>query len=196
MTMLPLDRDWLCHEPGGTIRYDGDRPRALLAGSFNPFHEGHRRLAETASRQLGVPVGFELSIQNVDKPALSAEEIRRRLDQFAGFAPVWLTRAPTFEMKARLFPQVILVVGSDTAERIVAPRYYPDGAAGRDRSLDVIRSQGCRFLVAGRTSATGKFLSLDDVPIPAALRNLFKAIHEREFRVDLSSTELRNRQGS
>lgn len=191
--MLPPDRDWLCQEPCGTLRAEGALPSAVLAGSFNPLHDGHRRLAEVAAKKLGRLVAFEMSIRNVDKPDLDPDEISRRLTQFRDVAPVFITRAPTFEEKAKLFAGAVLVVGSDTAERIAAPRYYGNSIARRDRSLAIIREHACRFLVAGRTSAAGGFLTLGGIEIPAPFNELFEPIEEHEFRVDLSSSELRGK---
>ena len=75
-------------------------PLALLPGSFHPLHRGHTVLAAVAAARLGVPVHFELSVTNADKPELPRDEVERRLAQFAGFAPVWLTRAATFEAES------------------------------------------------------------------------------------------------
>ena len=181
---------WLCQSPDGTVHSE-EKPTVLLPGSFNPLHHGHRSLAEVASRKLDELVAFELSISNVDKPELSAEEVRRRLDQFLGFAPVYVTRAMTFENKAKLFPGVAMVVGCDTALRILDPRYYENDPDRRDQSLMMIRERGCRFLVAGRIVASGTFVELGGIEIPAMFRDLFEAIAEEDFRVDVSSTILR-----
>src|SRR5439155_608377 len=122
-------------------------PRVLMPGAFNPVHEGHWRLAAAAAEIAGQPVAFELSVTNVDKPLLPAEEVRRRLRQFTWRAPVWLTRAPTFAEKALLFGDVVFVIGADIAARIVAPRYYQDREERMAAALEQIRSRQGRFLV-------------------------------------------------
>lgn len=175
----------------GHVRVDGPRPLLLLPGSFNPLHRGHCTLAEVASRRTSLPVLFELSIVNADKPSLTAEEVRRRLALFAGKAPLWLTRAPTFAEKAELFPGVIFVVGADTAERIVQPRFYGDSTAELDRAMQRLRSRNCRFLVAGRVNGEGNFVDLLNVNIPEPYRDLFTDIPAEAFRIDLCSTQLR-----
>jgi hypothetical protein len=181
----------ICVEPDGRLALDAPRPRAVLAGAFNPIHHAHRALAEEAGRRLGCPVAFEMSVLNVDKAALGVEEVRRRAAQFALYAPLWVTRGPTFVEKAALFPGAVFVVGADTAARVVAPRYYPEGDAGVTAALDFLRGRGCRFLVACRVDRSGRCVRLEDLAISAAGRELFEAIPAEEFRLDVSSTQLR-----
>jgi nicotinamide mononucleotide (NMN) deamidase PncC len=185
----------VCALPDGRVTDAGPPPAVLLPGSFNPAHRGHWELAAAAARQLGAAAAFELSVANVDKPPLEVAEVRRRLGQFTWRAPLWLTRAPTFVEKAALFPGTTFVVGADTAARIVAPRYYAGGEAGRSEGLAGLRRGGCRFLVAGRVDASGQFLALEDLAVPADCGDLFSAIPNTEFRLDLSSTQLRDQGG-
>jgi hypothetical protein len=186
------ETDAVCVESDGRARAGGPAPALLVPGAFNPVHAGHWGMAEVAARLTGSAAAFELSITNVDKPPLDPDEVRRRLAQFAWRAPVWLVRAPTFVEKARLFPGATFVVGADTAERIVAPRYYHDSAEEMGRALDGIRRHGCRFLVAGRVCADGRFAELHHLDIPEGHRDLFGAIPAEAFRVDVSSTALRS----
>ena len=180
-----------------TVLPDGQRiadqpvQGALLSGSFNPLHAGHERLAAASEQALGLPVAFELPVVNADKPTLSYAEIERRLGQFLGRYTVVLSRAPLFREKATLFPGCVFIVGYDTALRLVDPHYY-GGEAGRDTALEDIRARGCRFLVAGRVH-DGAFRTLADLVIPGGFEDLFIALPENAFRVDLSSTEMRAR---
>ncbi|PWU23704.1 MAG: hypothetical protein C5B48_08115 [Candidatus Rokuibacteriota bacterium] len=177
--------------PDGEMTRAAPIPAVVLPGSFNPRHGGHLGLARAAAEMLGKPVHFEISVLNVDKPALSADEVRRRLAQFAGQATVELTRAPTFLEKARLFAGATFVIGADTAERLVATRYYGDQQSQMEAALDEMAERGVRFLVAVRRDATGTLRSLDDAAIPPRYAGLFTAIPESCFRVDVSSTALR-----
>ncbi|MCA9981322.1 MAG: hypothetical protein KDD89_10825, partial [Anaerolineales bacterium] len=178
----------------GQTKTSGIQPRVLLPGSFNPLHYGHKKLADVAARQLGQPVAFEISVTNVDKPPLAQGEVLRRMSQFAGRQALYLTDAPRFVDKARLFPGTTFVIGADTAVRLVNPRYYEDDTAVMTRALDQMAECDTHFLVAGRETGPDTFLKLDDIPIPTAYKHLFTPIPTDVFRVNLSSTELRRQQ--
>jgi hypothetical protein len=180
----------LCVAPDGR-QGQGNQPRALLPGSFNPLHEAHLALARLASEKVGGPTDFEISVRNVEKPSLTAGEIRWRAAQFRWRAQLWLTQAPTFLEKARLFPGVLFVLGADTAIRLVQPRFYGDDPERMNAALSEMRGLGCRFLVAGRVDAGQNFQHLDDLAIPEAFRDLFTGIPGAMFRLDISSTQLR-----
>jgi hypothetical protein len=182
---------FLCFEAEGAVRGDATPPAVLLSGSFNPLHEGHRRLAVAASSMTGLTTAFELSVVNADKPTMAGEEARRRVEQFAGWARLWVTRAPTFVEKAEVFPGCVFVVGADTAERIVHARFYGQSNEKMAEALDRIRTCRCRFLTAGRVNGEGRFLGLEDLAIPADYRDLFIPMPEAVFRLDVSSTSIR-----
>ena len=171
----------------GTRQVGNARPRALFPGAFHPLHDGHRRMAQFAEGRLGVPVTFELSIHNVDKPPLNFHDLRERAAQFDADA-LCLTNTATFVEKARTFGAVTFVVGADTMRRIADPKYYPAG--NMTQALDEIADRGCRFLVFGRSDGD-RFVTLDDLDLPHGLRGLCDGVGEADHRIDLSSTEIR-----
>jgi nicotinic acid mononucleotide adenylyltransferase len=165
--------------------------RAIFPGAFNPLHDGHRTMAALAADHLGVPVEFELSIHNVDKPPLDYLEMADRTSQFSEDQTLWLTRAPTFDEKSRLFSDATFVVGADTIARIADPKYYDDDERAMTAAIERIASRGCRFLVFGRRNAEGQFKSLSELDLPTQLSAICDEVPERKFRADVSSTELR-----
>jgi hypothetical protein len=174
----------------GTWLADYPHSGGILPGSFNPLHDGHRKLATAASNMLGAPVVYELSITNVDKPPLEEDVIRSRVSQFAGLGTVVITDAQVFFEKAKLFPGAVLIIGVDTLSRLVEPRYYGGDEARMLVALSEIKAAGCRFLVAGRLEGD-EYRALDDVTVPPMFSGLFQEIPESMFREDVSSSDLR-----
>lgn len=185
--------EWVILHPDGRLQTSGLLTgAALLSGSFNPLHDGHRALARVAGERLGREVFFELSLVNADKASIDLLEARRRALQFVGLAPLVLSRAPLFSDKARLFPNTTFVLGADTAARLVSPRFYEGPVAFQD-ALDDLWRCGTRFLVAGR-SGKGGFETLHNLDLPKGYQDLFREIPESAFRADISSTKLRQEQ--
>ena len=191
--LLAGELDRVTVQPDGQMVLSAPRPPVLLPGSFNPLHEGHVSLARVAEELRQQPVAFEISVTNVDKPPLSGETVRHRLAQFAWKWPVELTRAPTFVEKSRLFPRATFVIGADTAERLIAPKYYGDDEVRMHVALEEIANSGCSFLVAVRIDAAGRVRALNDIPVPRRYADLFTEIPEHRFRFDTSSSEIRAR---
>ena len=191
--LLAGEFDRVTAQPDGQLMLSAPRPSVLLPGSFNPMHAGHVLLARVAEELSQQPLAFEISVTNVDKPPLDGRTVRDRLKQFAWKSPVELTRAPTFVEKSRLFPGTTFVIGADTAERLVAPKYYGDDEVQMHVALEEIAGSGGSFLVAVRSDAAGRVRALGDIPVPRRYADLFTEIPEHRFRVDTSSSEIRAR---
>lgn len=120
-----------------------------------------------------------------------------RLDQFTPefeYSKVVLTREALLADKADVLPGNSFVLGYDTAARVLDQKYY-GGDMNLYRALDRIRNLECSFIVVGRVSAPevgeGKFLTLADLRIPDGYNDLFVGLGEDDFRVDLSSSQIR-----
>jgi nicotinamide mononucleotide (NMN) deamidase PncC len=171
----------------------GPGAEAIFAGSFDPLHDGHRAMARIGARVTGLPVAYELSIRNVDKPPLDYLETSARVNQFSD-ARVWLTSAPTFVEKLSLFPGAPFLVGADTYVRLGNPRYYGDSAERAAAAVERISRESGGLVVFGRV-CDGQFTEPSRLEAPPTLRSIARFVTEREFRDDISSTMLRRERG-
>jgi len=172
-----------------------------------------------AEKKQVLPILYEITAFNADKGAIPLETVQRRVEQFSAAvaaeedsdaaesirvgpekvrAAVAVTSVPLFSQKAELFPGSVFLVGADTAKRIVDPKYYGDDHENMVAAIAELYAKGCSFIVGGRTTGNGSFELaedvLDDAALPRHLREMFWTLSEDEFRVDVSSTELRNAQ--
>jgi len=193
----------------------------VFPGSFNPLHTGHVRMGAAAQARWQaekgelLPLLYEITVYNADKGAIPLETVEDRLEQFAVpersdnnlisplnregcrvHAPVAITAVPLFSQKADLFPGCVFLIGSDTAERIVDPKYYGNSHESMVAALATFLAKGCSFIVGGRVDDSACFRTADDVleaaNLPPHIRGMFLTLTEDEFRIDLSSTEIRN----
>jgi nicotinamide mononucleotide (NMN) deamidase PncC len=162
----------------------------VFPGAFNPFHNGHRAMVQYAESLLNRKVTLEIAIANVDKPPIDFIEMNRRYSAINGEYPMVFSNMPTFEEKALHLPATTFIIGFDTIQRIIEPRYYGNSESKMKRALETIRECGSRFLVFGRVGNTG-FSTLADIELPVALKEICIEVAETEFRSDLSSSEMR-----
>ena len=185
--------------PNGEVSESLPDHPLVLAGSFNPLHDGHRRMLEAASVIVDRAPYYEISITNVDKPVLPQEELERRAARVTSTGnSIIVTKAPRFTDKSSILPGSMFVIGFDTYIRLMDKRYYTDHVAGErspvENSLDLIFENRCGFVVAGRVDDQNQFRGLHDVEFKVAVRyrSMFTELTEEQFRSDLSSTEIRN----
>ncbi len=197
----PAPADWQAILSGtsGRVRLAGPDARqlpappggeAIFPGSFDPLHDGHRAMARIGARITGLPVAYELSIRNVEKPALDYLEIATRARGFDG-ADAWLTSAPTFVEKMSLFPGAPFLVGADTFVRLGNPRYYGGSTDRAAAAVDRIARESGGLIVFGRVR-DGQFTEPSRLEAPQDLRAIARFVTEEEFRNDVSSTSLRH----
>lgn len=194
--LLKAEIAWLSISPEAQLKSGDTLPqKAMLSGAFNPLHAGHITLSEQVAQQIGQPVSFELPLVNAEKAPIDLTIAMQRARQFIGKAEVLFSCAPLFYQKAEIFPQSIFVIGADTALRLVEPRFYDSSEEKMLASFDKIREKSCRFIVAGRL-IKDEFIDLSDIAIPKKIAGLFEALPEEDFRMDISSSQIRNRKKS
>ena len=81
----------------------------------------------------------------------------------------------------------------ETLARIAQVRFYDDREERLLEAMQTFAEQNVRFLVFGRMAE--RYLTLADLELPPQLRALCQEVTEDEFRMDISSTELRQAGG-
>lgn len=167
---------------------------------------------------------FEMSVTNADKPSLDPAEVERRINFFPTLLPdmpndwgVILTNAPLFSQKTCLLEEVLresgsspyssrkmtFVLGTDTMVRIINPKYYDNSIENMIDALVKMKEKGVHFIVGGRLeqqteSGSKKFVNGEEEvkSLPVHVQEMFTLLTEEEFRLDISSTEIRKQMGT
>lgn len=163
--------------------------KVILSGSFDPCHRKHIEMAKIASEKYGVPVHFEISLTNVDKPPMDYISLEDRISsiqecydpEFMG--DVFVTNTPLFAQKANIFPESTFILGADTMERLFNAKYYRP----QDTTQSLYRhfkEKGIDFLVFNRKGA--------EINISPEVRDIITIVPENEYIDDgISSTQIR-----
>jgi len=91
------------------------------------------------------------------------------------------------------------VLGTDTMVRIINPKYYGDSRENMLAALVDMKEKGVHFIVGGRleqgTDDRPTFVNGEEEvkSLPPDVREMFTLLTEEEFRLDISSTEVRKR---
>ncbi|MGZ8924355.1 MAG: hypothetical protein ACXW2E_00595 [Nitrososphaeraceae archaeon] len=164
----------------------------IYPGSWNPFHEAHKKIYETAREVLSeyyykpiFPV-LELSAFNADKGITDYFEINNRVNTLS--YPYLVTTASTFVDKVKAIKahsnvkELIFILGADTWNRLGDPKYAGDVST----LFEFFNEHNVYFLVAGRKGVTIKgFEVLDTLRL--------KSKQMEELDMDHSSSMIRSK---
>jgi nicotinic acid mononucleotide adenylyltransferase len=168
----------------------------FFPGAFNPPHKAHHEAARAAQEVLLKREGlrrlvFSTTIDPKHKSALIDAEMLQRAKQMKGFDYLLTEGDPLFIIKARRFPGAHFIMGADTMERLLDPKWGQEIKS----MLDEFKWLQTHFLVPGRV-INGKYTTCKDV-LETQLRSsieYWSLFTDVQFRMDLSSTELRSAQ--
>lgn len=123
---------------------------AVYPGSFDPWTLAHEAILRSAKRRVKGPVLVLLDLDTIDKPSHAAPLAERLAILALHFADdprvsIGVSTHGRFLEKARALGRGRFIVGEDTHERVLAPRYYEDP----ERDLAELHRRA-RFLVAPR----------------------------------------------
>lgn len=182
--------------------------KGIYPGSFNPVHQDHINVHKAAEMQLGGKVAYEISVVNADKGNLTADEVLDRLNQtplINDDVYVFITKASLFREKMSLFPHTTVIMGADTFERFLDPKYLRKSFdffgqpivynAQADeyllqRQLEDMTTLGCSVIVAERNGKTlDSVIESSAVPWYNHRRQFHKLINYQP--IGLSSTAIR-----
>ena len=83
-----------------------------------------------------------------------------------------------------------LPLGVDTFIRLADPMYYGGSRSAAEEAVARIAASARGLIVFGRVR-DGVFLDPSQIEVPGPLREIAYVVSQREFRLDISSTELR-----
>jgi hypothetical protein len=143
-----------------------------------------------ASKRLKMPLVYELSVSNKDKGLIEAEEVFRRIEFFKGQNfPLVISKAGMFRKKLEFIEGGCFVMGYDTFLRIFDLKYY-ESEEELEQFCQELIGLGVRISVGGRKGEEGFRVVEDGMSlVPECYREFVDGVEE--YRVDLSSTEIR-----
>eukprot|EP00521_Asterionellopsis_glacialis_P012834 CAMPEP_0195308164 /NCGR_PEP_ID=MMETSP0707-20130614/38083_1 /TAXON_ID=33640 /ORGANISM="Asterionellopsis glacialis, Strain CCMP134" /LENGTH=356 /DNA_ID=CAMNT_0040372423 /DNA_START=863 /DNA_END=1933 /DNA_ORIENTATION=- len=97
--------------------------------------------------------------------------------------------------------KLVFIIGTDTLVRILNPKYYGNSQENMIQAVREMGEKGVRFVAGGRVEQQnpgekGVFVTGEEDlrKLPQDIQDMFVLIREEDFRVDISSTELRQQQ--
>lgn len=176
------------------VELSNNKRLALMSGAFNPLHEGHTSVAQSVMDGHGKTVVYEVTAEPPHKEAMTVQALLQRAKLLQGHDRLFTKSYPFYLDKAEAFPGVPLVLGADAMVRMLDPKW----GVSPSELLNKFNNLNTKLLVSGRLIGD-KFITCDDIlndlrDKDYTLWNLASRVMRYvDGRIDISSTELRNK---
>jgi len=162
---------------------------ALMAGAFNPPHEGHFGMAKAYKEALGGDTVFEITVDPPHKDALTVQDMLKRAKLLQGHNRLFCKGDPLYLDKVNRFPGHPILMGADAALRLFDPKW----GVGLQQFLNAIEKSGAAVYVAERM-VDGKLITANILHrMCLEITRSWSPFVPLKGHWDISSSEIRNK---
>lgn len=167
----------------GTLQ-DND---ALMAGAFNPPHEGHFGMDAAYKAAIGGDTIYEITVDPPHKVALTVQDMLKRAKGLLGRNRIFCKGDPLYIDKINKFPGHPILMGADAGLRLLDPKW----GVSLQELLDAVDRSGITIYVAERM-VDGKLITANDLSNHCITTHGWSPFIPLKGHWDISSSEIRN----